>query len=205
MSSMSLARWIGLVKSAEDGCRLFRGHPDAGVNDIELQGRDRLGDMPDDKSNASGLGELERVPDEVQQNLAQRIRDNRQVRADMIEPVRFVLRGRWSVHARRGILARTTIRFVRPRQIEVVVEGDESPLRRWLRRIPYPLLFRGHALEVQRLRPVSLQRFPDSTPASLHRLPLGRGSLLLRYDQALRGDPSLGLGRRHVNRAFATP
>jgi len=50
---------VGLLKSAEDGCRLLRRHPDSSIEDIELQGRDGVGDMPDDESNASGLGELE--------------------------------------------------------------------------------------------------------------------------------------------------
>ena len=56
------------------------------------------------------------------------------------------------------------------------------PRTRW----SYPLLSRGHEFGVQCLRHVSLQRFPDSTPASLHRVPSGGVSLLPRYYQALR-------------------
>ena len=59
-------------------------------------------------------------------------------------PRRFavVVRGRLSVHARGPVRPRAQVRLVQPTQVDVVSQGSESHVRRLLRQLSYPLLFR---------------------------------------------------------------
>ena len=56
--------------------------------------------------------------------------------------VQPVVLGRLSVHARSPVLAGPVVSLEQPGEVQVVVERSESHLRRLLRQLRYPLLFR---------------------------------------------------------------
>jgi hypothetical protein len=104
-----------------------------------------------------------------------------QKRLKISPQILLVVRGRLSVHARCPILACALVSFVQQRQVEEVVQRCEPHLRRLPGQLCYPLSLREHSSGVRCLRHVSLQRFDDSTPPSLHRVPPRWVPLLQRY------------------------
>src|SRR5271167_3996669 len=76
--------------------------------------------------------------------------------------------------------------FAQPIEVEMVVERGEPHRRRLLCQLRYSLLFRAHGIQFRCTGHVSLQRFHNPAPPSLHRLHAGRVRRLRGYYEALR-------------------
>jgi hypothetical protein len=65
-----------------------------------------------------------------------------QQRLQVPPQVHRIVRSRLSVHARGPVVPRSQVSLVQPTEIDVVSQGGESHVRRLLRQLSYPLLFR---------------------------------------------------------------
>src|SRR5271166_4058776 len=90
--------------------------------------------------------------------------------AQQVGRIRFAI---LSVHAHRAVFAGAVERFQHPSQVDEVGQRRESHLRALSSEFCDPLLFRGHVHGFRCTRHVSLQRFRNTAPPSLRRVPRG--------------------------------
>ena len=109
-----------------------------------------------------------------------------QKRLQVVPQGQPVVVGRLSVHARCPVFAGSVVGCDQPDQVQVVVERREPQLWLLLRQLCYPLAFREHGIRLLSTGHVSLQRFRNPTPPSLHRVPAGRVPRLQRYYEVFR-------------------
>ena len=128
-----------------------------------------------------------------------------QKRQQIVPQGQPIVVGRLSVHARSSIRSRAVECLYHPGKVQVVVERREPQLRRLLRQLRYPLLFRGHGIRFLSTGHVSLQQFRNPAPPSLRRVPAGWVPRLHRYYEALRFPTDRLAALRGASRGDTSP